>query len=76
MQTGFGALFGLGKDQGFKSTLGAIYQTFGGAEFNPGVQEKAANLLYFVVKNHAFSRGNKRFTAALFIAFLAGSKVL
>lgn len=76
MKTGFGGLFGLEKDQGFKSALGAVYQTFGGEELYPSVEEKAANLLYFVVKDHAFSDGNKRIGAALFIAFLAGNKAL
>jgi prophage maintenance system killer protein len=76
MQPGFGGLFGLEKDQGFKSALGAVYQTFGGEELYPSIEEKAANLLYFVVKNHAFSDGNKRIAAALFITFLAGNKAL
>ena len=76
MQPGFGGLFGLEKDQGFKSALGAVYQTFGCEELYPSVEEKAANLLYFVVKNHAFSDGNKRIAAALFIAFLAGNTAL
>jgi len=76
MQPGFGGLFGLEKDHGFKSALGAVYQTFGGEELYPSVEEKAANLLYFVVKNHAFSDGNKRIAAALFIAFLAGNNAV
>jgi prophage maintenance system killer protein len=76
MKTGFGGLFGLEKDQGFKSALGAVYQIFGGEELYPSIEEKAANLLYFVVKNHAFSDGNKRIGAALFIAFLAGNHAL
>jgi prophage maintenance system killer protein len=76
MKTGFGGLFGLEKDHGFKSALGAVYQTFGGEELYPSIEEKAANLLYFVVKNHAFSDGNKRIGAALFIAFLAGNNAL
>ena len=76
MKTGFGGLFGLEKDQGFKSALGTIYQTFGGEELYPSIEEKAANLLYFVVKNHAFSDGNKRIGAALFISFLAGNHAL
>ena len=50
MKTGFGGLFGLEKDQGFKSALGAVYQTFSGEELYPSIEEKAANLLYFVVK--------------------------
>jgi prophage maintenance system killer protein len=76
MKSGFGGLFGLEKDQGFKSALGAVYQTFEGEELYPSIEEKAANLLYFVVKNHAFSDGNKRIGAALFIAFLAGNSAL
>ena len=76
MKSGFGGLFGLEKDQGFKSALGTIYQTFGGEELYPSIEEKAANLLYFVVKNHAFSDGNKRIGAALFITFLAGNNAL
>jgi len=76
MKTGFGGLFGLEKDQGLKSAIGAIYQTFGGAELYPSIEEKAAHLLYFVVKNHPFSDGNKRIGAALFITFLAGNEAL
>jgi prophage maintenance system killer protein len=76
MGTEFGGLFGLEKDQGFKSALGAVYQTYGGEDLYPSIEEKAANLLYFVVKNHTFSDGNKRIAAALFIAFLAGNKSL
>ncbi|MBQ7366892.1 MAG: Fic family protein [Spirochaetaceae bacterium] len=69
-------LFGNEKDNSFKSTLGAIYQTFGGKEVYPTVQEKAANLLYMLVKNHAFSDGNKRIAAALFVYFLERNKIL
>lgn len=76
MKGEFDGLFGLEKDQGFKSALGAIYQTFGGEELYPSIEEKAANLLYFVVKNHAFTDGNKRIAAALFIYFLAGNHSL
>lgn len=72
MKGNFGGLFGLEKDNGFKSALATIYQTFGGKELYPSVEEKAANLLYFVVKNHAFSDGNKRIAAALFVYFLGG----
>jgi hypothetical protein len=57
MKGEFDGLFGIEKDQGFKSALGAIYQTFGGEELYPSIEEKGANLLYFVVKNHAFSDG-------------------
>jgi prophage maintenance system killer protein len=76
MKGEFDGLFGLEKDQGFKSALGAIYQTFGGEELYPSVEEKGANLLYFVVKNHAFSDGNKRIAAALFIYFLGMNGIL
>ncbi|BDU50960.1 virulence protein RhuM/Fic/DOC family protein [Haliovirga abyssi] len=54
-------LFGNGKDESFKSSLGAIYQTAFGEEVYPSIEEKAANLLYFIVKNHSFSDGNKIF---------------
>jgi prophage maintenance system killer protein len=63
-------LFGFERDESFKGTLGAIYQTFGGSEVYPSVQEKAANLLYLTVKNHSFTDGNKRIAAALFVFFL------
>ncbi len=76
MKGEFDGLFGIEKDQGFKSALGTIYQTFDGKELYPSVEEKSANLLYFVVKNHAFSDGNKRIAAALFIYFLAANGIL
>lgn len=76
MKGEFDGLFGIEKDQGFKSAIGTIYQTFGGEELYPSVEEKAANLLYFVVKNHAFSDGNKRIAAALFIYFLGRNAIL
>lgn len=76
MKGEFAGLFGIEKDQGFKSALGAIYQTFGGEELYPSLEEKGANLLYFVVKNHAFSDGNKRIAAALFIYFLGMNAIL
>ena len=65
-----GKLFGNEKDQSFKSSLDTIYQTFDGIDLYPSLEEKAANLLYFVVKNHSFSDGNKRIAAGLFIYFL------
>lgn len=65
-----GALFGNEKDQSFKSSLETIYQTFDGEDLYPTIEEKAANLLYFVVKNHSFSDGNKRIAAGLFAYFL------
>ena len=70
------ALFGNEKDESFKSSLGAIYQTFDGKEVYPSVEEKAANLLYFVIKNHSFTDGNKRIGAALFLYFLDKSRIL
>jgi prophage maintenance system killer protein len=76
MKSDFDGLFGLEKDQGFKSALGTIYQTFDGKELYPSAEEKAANLLYFIVKNHAFSDGNKRIAAAVFICFLARNSIL
>lgn len=76
MRGEFNGLFGVEKDQGFRSALGVIYQTFGGEELYPSVEEKGANLLYFVVKNHAFSDGNKRIAAALFIYFLGINGIL
>ena len=78
MRQKFGAsgLFGNEKDASFKSALGAVYQTFGGKDLYPSVEEKAANLLYLVVKNHAFSDGNKRIAAALFVWFLDRNKIL
>ncbi len=53
-------LFGNEKDNSFRSSIAAIYQTFDGADLYPSIEEKAANLLYFVIKNHSFSDGNKR----------------
>lgn len=67
---GGSAVFGVEKDKGLESALGAIMQTFGGEELYPGLEEKAAHLLYFVVKNHAFVDGNKRIAAALFLWYL------
>lgn len=67
---GASAVFGIEKDQGLASALGAVMQTFGGADLYPGLEEKAAQLLYLLVKNHAFVDGNKRIAAALFLWFL------
>lgn len=63
-------LFGNEKDDSFKGSIGAIYQSFGGVEIYPTLEEKAANLLYFLTKNHSFSDGNKRIAATLFLYFL------
>lgn len=69
-------IMGQEKDQGFKSSVSAIYQSAGGKDAYPTVEEKAANLLYFVTKNHSFVDGNKRIAAALFISFLEKNGVL
>jgi len=69
-------LVGQEKDQSFKSSLGAIYQTFNGKDVYLTVEEKAAHLLYFVTKNHSFVDGNKRIAAALFICFLQRNALL
>lgn len=65
-QFGGSSLFGNEKDDSFKSSIGTIYQSFSGVEFYPSIEEKAAQLLYFVVKNHSFTDGNKRIAAWLF----------
>lgn len=64
------------KDDSFKSSIGQIYQTFGGKDLYPSVEEKAAMLLYLVTKNHSFSDGNKRIAATLFLWFMAGNGIL
>ena len=69
-------LFGNEKDGSFKSALGAVYQSFGGKDLYPSAQEKAANLLYLVTKNHGFSDGNKRIAAGLFLYFLQRNRLL
>ncbi len=69
-------LFGNEKDNSFESSINAIYQTFGGQEVYPSVEEKAANLLYFIAKNHSFSDGNKRIAAAMFLYFLDKNETL
>ena len=69
-------LFGREKDESFKGSLGAIYQTAFGEEVYPSIEEKAANLLYFIVKNHSFLDGNKRIAAAIFIYFMQKNDIL
>ena len=73
---GGSSLFGNEKDDSFKSSIGQIYQTFGGKELYPSVEEKAAMLLYLVTKNHSFSDGNKRIAATLFLWFLNNNGIL
>jgi prophage maintenance system killer protein len=63
-------LFGREKDDSFKGSIGNIYQSFAGQEVYPSLEEKAANLLYFVTKNHSFFDGNKRIAATMFLYFL------
>ena len=69
-------LFGLEKDESFKSSLSTIYQTFEGKDLYPSIEEKAANLLYFITKNHSFTDGNKRIAAFLFLYFLERNGIL
>ena len=73
---GGSVLFGNEKDDSFKSSIGQIYQTFGGVDLYPSVEEKAAMLLYLVTKNHSFSDGNKRIAATLFLWFLNNNGIL
>ena len=70
------ALFGKEKDDSFKGSIGNIYQSFGGQELYPTVEEKAANLLYYVTKNHSFIDGNKRIAATIFLYFLDRNGIL
>lgn len=69
-------LFGNEKDESFQSSIATIYQSFAGQELYPSIEEKAAHLLYFVVKNHSFSDGNKRIAAFLFVWFLEKNGIL
>ena len=73
---GGSSLFGNEKDQSFKSSIAVIDQTFDGKDLYPSIEEKAANLLYFVVKNHSFTDGNKRIAAWLFLWYLAKNDFL
>jgi prophage maintenance system killer protein len=69
-------LFGREKDDSFKGSIENIYQTFDGIDLYPTAEEKAAHLLYYVVKNHSFTDGNKRIAAFLFIWFLERNNLL
>jgi prophage maintenance system killer protein len=73
---GGSSLFGNEKDESFRSSIATIYQSFGGTDFYPSIEEKAAHLLYFIVKNHSFSDGNKRIAAFLFVWFLEKNGIL
>jgi prophage maintenance system killer protein len=72
MRQKFGAtdIFGKEKDQSLHSSLNAVMQSFDGNDLYPSVEEKAAHLLYFMVKNHSFVDGNKRIAAAVFLRFV------
>lgn len=75
----FGAesdLFGKEKDDSFRGSIGNIYQSFAGQELYPSLEEKAANLLYFITKNHSFLDRNKRIAATIFLYFLDKNGVL
>ena len=69
-------LFGKEKDDSFKGSIGNIYQSFGGVDIYESLEEKAANLLYFVTKNHSFFDGNKRIAATMFLYFLDRNSAL
>lgn len=69
-------LFGKEKDDSFKGSIGNIYQTFYGQDVYETLEEKAANLLYFVTKNHSFFDGNKRIAATMFLYFLDRNQAL
>lgn len=69
-------LFGKEKDDSFKGSIGNIYQSFGEREIYESLEEKAANLLYFITKNHSFFDGNKRIAATMFLYFLDKNKAL
>ena len=69
-------LFGKEKDDSFKGSIGNIYQSFGAREIYESLEEKAANLLYFITKNHSFFDGNKRIAATMFLYFLDKNKAL
>lgn len=73
---GNSSLFGNEKDDSFKSSIATIYQTFNGIDLYPSIEEKAANLLYFITKNHSFTDGNKRIAAFLFLYFMERNGVL
>lgn len=78
LKTKFGEsdLFAHEKDQSFHSSIGQIYQTWDGKDLYPSVEEKAAMLLYLVVKNHSFTDGNKRIAATLFLWFMENNRIL
>ncbi len=76
LKHGNSELFGREKDKSFQSSISSIYQTFDGKDLYPSIEEKAANLLYFVTKNHSFTDGNKRIAALLFLYFMERNGIL
>ena len=77
MKRGFDSrIFAIEKDQGFRSAISQIMKGFGEVDFYPSIEEKAASLLYFITKNHAFADGNKRIAAACFLLFLEKNQIL
>ncbi len=70
------SVFAKPKDDGFHSSINQIKQSFGGVELYPSIEEKAANLLYYITKNHSFVDGNKRIAAACFLYFLQQNNAL
>ncbi|PIP19447.1 MAG: cytochrome C biogenesis protein CycH [Candidatus Omnitrophica bacterium CG08_land_8_20_14_0_20_41_16] len=69
-------LFGVMRDKSFESSISSIYQTFSGKDLYPSIEEKAANLFYFIIKNHSFVDGNKRIAASIFLWFLDENCIL
>lgn len=69
-------VFGLEKDKSFESAINQVSKGFGEEDFYPSIEEKAATLLYLIIKNHAFADGNKRIAAACFLLFLQNNKAL
>ena len=69
-------IFGTERDKSFKSSVSSVYQTFDRKDLYPSIEEKAANLLYFIVKNHSFVDGNKRIAASIFLWFLENNGIL
>ena len=69
-------LFGREKDDSFRSSISVVYQSFGGQDLYPSAEEKAANLLYLIIKNHSFTDGNKRIACSLFLYFLDRNGIL
>jgi len=70
------SVFAKPKDEGFHSSINQIRQSFGETELYPSIEEKAANLLYYITKNHSFVDGNKRIAAACFLYFLQQNEAL